>query len=96
MTKGVRSARGTMVNFDLLKIKQQIASAPKTTEVKARENFIDAKFKRRLKKAQQAATAAVEAAKHAAIEFPETVVQAAPQEAETDVEADTDTPQEQK
>lgn len=74
--KGVRSARGTMVNFDLLKIKQQLALAPKTTEVKARENFIDAKFKRRLKKAQQVATAAVEAARQTNTQFPETVVQA--------------------
>jgi hypothetical protein len=53
--KGVRSARGELVNFDLLKIKQQIASAPKTTDVKARENFIDQKFKRRLKRAQRQA-----------------------------------------
>ncbi len=51
----VRSARGEKVDFDKLKIKQQLASAPKTTEVRARENFIDQKFKRRLKRAQQAA-----------------------------------------
>jgi hypothetical protein len=50
MGRAVRSARGEKVDFDLLKIKQQIASAPKTTDVKARENFIDQKFKRRLKK----------------------------------------------
>jgi hypothetical protein len=50
--RAVRSARGVEVNFDLLKIKQQIASAPKTTEVKARESFIDQKFKRRLKRVQ--------------------------------------------
>lgn len=46
--KGVMSARGERVDFDLLKIKQQIAAAPKTTTVKAREDFIDQKFKRRL------------------------------------------------
>ena len=45
-----RSAKGQIVDFDLLRIKQQIASAPKTTSVKAREDFIDKKFKRRLKK----------------------------------------------
>jgi len=56
MRKGVRSARGVEVNFDLLKIKQQIASAPKTTEVKARESFIDQKFKRRLKRVQAQVT----------------------------------------
>lgn len=48
--KGVLSARGERVDFDLLKIKQQIASAPKATTVKAREDFIDQKFKRRLKR----------------------------------------------
>lgn len=50
MAKPVRSARGEVVDFDLLRIKQQIASAPKTTNVKAREDFIDQKFKRRIKK----------------------------------------------
>ncbi len=49
MVKG-KSARGEIVDFDLLKIKEQIASAPKTTNVVAREDFIDQKFKRRLRK----------------------------------------------
>ena len=53
MKKVTRSARGTVVDFDLLKIKQQIATAPKTVDVKARENFIDQKFKRRLKRLTQ-------------------------------------------
>lgn len=48
--RAVRSAKGETVDFDLLKIKSQIASAPKTTSVQAREDFIDQKFKRRLKK----------------------------------------------
>lgn len=46
----VRSARGVRVDFDLLKIKKQMASAPKPTNVAARESFIDQKFKRKLKK----------------------------------------------
>jgi hypothetical protein len=50
MSNAVKSARGEIVDFDLLKIKQQIASAPKTTNVQAREDFIDQKFKRRLKR----------------------------------------------
>lgn len=50
MAKPVKSAKGQLVDFDLLKIKQQMASAPKPTNVKAREDFIDQKFKRRLKK----------------------------------------------
>lgn len=53
MSKPVKSARGVSVDFDLLKIKQQIASAPKPTTVAARENFIDQRFKRRLKKIKQ-------------------------------------------
>lgn len=48
--KGTRSAKGVLVDFDLLKIKQQIASAPKPVVVQARETFIDNKFKRQLKK----------------------------------------------
>lgn len=50
MAKPVKSARGELVDFDLIKIKQQIAAAPKPTNVKAREDFVDKKLKRRLKK----------------------------------------------
>lgn len=50
MSKAVKSARGATVDFDLLRIKQQIAAAPKPTTVQAREDFIDQKFQRRLKK----------------------------------------------
>ena len=57
MSKGVKSARGVLVDFDLLKIKQQIASAPKPTQVQAREDFIDQKFKRRLKRLNTEAAA---------------------------------------
>lgn len=53
--RAVRSAKGELVDFDLLRIKAQIASAPKTTNVQAREDFIDAKFKRRLKRAKREA-----------------------------------------
>lgn len=56
MSKAVKSARGATVDFDLLRIKQQIASAPKTTTVQAREDFIDQKFKRRLKKLSREAS----------------------------------------
>lgn len=59
MSKGVKSARGQVVDFDLLKIKQQIASAPKPTQVQVREDFIDQKFKRRLKRLNTEAAAAV-------------------------------------
>lgn len=50
MSNTVRSARGVLVDFDLIRIKQQIGSTPKPTTVQARENFVDQKFKRRLKK----------------------------------------------
>lgn len=46
--KGVLSVRGERVDFDLMKIKAQIATAPKAVTVTAREDFIDQKFKRRL------------------------------------------------
>jgi len=51
MGKKVRSARGAIVDFDLMKIKQQMASAPTPLEVKTRQNFIENRLKRRLKKA---------------------------------------------
>lgn len=50
MGKKVKSARGELVDFDLLKIKRQMASSPPTAEVKARENFIDKRLRRRVKK----------------------------------------------
>lgn len=53
-----RSARGVMVDFDLLKIKEQMAATPKATPVRERENFIDQRFKRRLNRAKVAAEAA--------------------------------------
>lgn len=62
MSKAVKSAKGETVDFDLLKIKQQIASAPKTTNVQAREDFIDQKFKRRLKRLNTGVAQAAQAA----------------------------------
>lgn len=59
MSKDVKSARGALVNFDLLRIKQQIATAPKPAVVKAREDFIDQKFKRRIKKLTRNPTASI-------------------------------------
>jgi len=52
MGKKARSARGVMVDFDLMQIKRQIAAAPTPLEVKARQNFIENRLKRRIKKAQ--------------------------------------------
>lgn len=50
MGKKVKSARGELVDFDLLKIKRQMASSPPTADVKARESFIDRRLRRRVKK----------------------------------------------
>lgn len=49
MTKA-RSARGVIIDFDLLKIKQNLGAKPRTVEVKAREEFIDKRLRRRLRK----------------------------------------------
>jgi hypothetical protein len=45
-----RSARGELVDLDLIKIKQEIASAPKPVNVTAREEFIDKKIRRKIKR----------------------------------------------
>jgi len=42
-----------------MRIKEQIAAAPRSVQVEARENFIDQKFKRRLKRTVAAVTASV-------------------------------------
>lgn len=49
MSVKTRSARGEVVDFDLLKIKEQIASNPAPTDVKARQNFVDRRLRRRVK-----------------------------------------------
>jgi len=55
MTKR-RSAKGEMVDFDLLRIKEQIAAGPKPVNVQSREEFIDRRVRRRAKKQKVAAT----------------------------------------
>ena len=49
MTKLVRTALGQIVDFDLIKLKQQLADSPAPTEVKARENFVEKRLKRKLR-----------------------------------------------
>ena len=53
MPKRVRSAKGEIVDFDLMKIKEQIEAAPEPTSVQARQDFIDQKMRRRVKKIKQ-------------------------------------------
>lgn len=43
MSRLTRSARGSLVDFDLLAIKQQIAAAPAPVSVDQRRKFIDEK-----------------------------------------------------
>lgn len=56
MTRLVRSARGVSVDFDLIRIKEQIASAPQPTTVASREAFVDSKLKRHVRRAVQQQT----------------------------------------
>ena len=56
MAKKVRSARGEILDFDLLKIKAQISKAPKSIDVKKREDFIDKKLRRRVRKIKKKVT----------------------------------------
>lgn len=49
-----RSARGQLVDFDLLKIKQQLAQIPASTSTLERRKFVDQKDSaRRVKKNSQ-------------------------------------------
>jgi hypothetical protein len=43
MARNVRTARGDIVDFDTIVIKQALADAPMNIEVARRKNFIDAK-----------------------------------------------------
>ena len=52
MGKNAKSARGEIVDFDLIKIKEQMASAPPSTDVKARQDFVDRRLHRRVKRAK--------------------------------------------
>lgn len=53
MSRKVRSARGEIVDFDLLQIKNQLASASEPVEVKQRQQFVEHRLKKKTKKAEQ-------------------------------------------
>lgn len=88
MTKA-RSARGTIVDFDLLKIKQNLGAKPRTLEVKAREDFIDKRLRRRLRKLNPIPATSET---HVKVESPE-LAAAAPTEANPIIESTKDTKQ---
>ena len=50
MPKKVRSAKGEMVDFDLMNIHRQLAQTPVNPDVAARQDFIDRRLRRRLRK----------------------------------------------
>lgn len=50
MPKKVRTAKGQVIDFDLLRIKQQLGDAPTPANVQARQDFIDQKMRRRVKR----------------------------------------------
>lgn len=55
----VKSAKGKVIDFDLLKIKRGLAGKPVSIDVKARQAFIDQKARRRLRKITKQASAAI-------------------------------------
>lgn len=50
MGKKYRSAKGELVDFDLLRIKQQMSAGTPPVDVQTRKDFIDRRLRRRLKK----------------------------------------------
>lgn len=56
----VKSAKGRVIDFDLLKIKRGLADKPLSIDVKARQAFIDQKARRRIRKITKQATASID------------------------------------
>jgi hypothetical protein len=81
--KGVKSARGVIVDFDLMKIKEQIANAPKAVTVQARIDFIDQKSRRRLARQIKQVVAEVNTAPMSS----EDIVPSTPEEVQVEPEA---------
>jgi hypothetical protein len=70
MTKA-RSAKGRMVDFDLLKIRQKLQAKPVSLDVKAREDFIDKKLRRRMRKIKNATIGTIDATAGLTVTEPE-------------------------
>lgn len=81
MSKFSRSARGELVNFDLLMIKQQLASAPIAVGVDERRRFIDEKDGIRVKQIQESDISAF-ALTQAGIEESEAAIEDSGEESE--------------
>ncbi len=76
-----------MIDFDLLKIRQKLQAKPVSIDVKAREDFIDKKLRRRMRKVKTAAvvgeTVQVTETKHIDPPPPAVVVEKPKQKTET-------------
>jgi len=49
MPNKVKTARGQTLDFDILKIKEQIATAPQELHVRKRKDFIEQRMRRKIK-----------------------------------------------
>jgi hypothetical protein len=58
--KKVKSAKGAFVDFDLIKIKQEMISAPTPLDVRKRQDFIESRMRRRARKVTAPIPKAVE------------------------------------
>lgn len=54
--------RGEVLDFDLLKIKEQMAAVPEPQELRAREDFIEKRLRRRVRRAKVAVVEKTEVA----------------------------------
>ena len=52
MSKKVKTLRGTTIDWDLLKIKKEIAAGPTPLEVQERKDYIDNKLRRKIQRAK--------------------------------------------
>ncbi len=62
MAKKTKSMRGVIIDWDLAEIKSQMEQAPAPLNVEKRQNFIDQKLRRRVKKVKES-IAALDASK---------------------------------
>jgi len=85
MARNVRTARGDLVDFDAIIIKQQLAQAPMNIEVQKRKQFIDSKEGKPRGGAKEVPAAPLEVKKAELIKE-EPVKQAAPVQAAKPVE----------
>lgn len=86
MPKKVKSARGATVDFDLMKIKEQISSDPAPLDVKARQDHIDSRMRRRMRNIKKTPLSTTPLQKP-------TAAPAAPAATKAPVEVDAESPQ---